>query len=148
MVGGAESWKLRNNDDSTALCADPPSELQTNDRFSLSECGMRREYRCPLFLWDRVLLQVVGGGCDARALLFEGSYFYDFVLISDILHRLGVGRNLRKEMQQNIIKHETNSNHWKLALGGFRGPLGHKSVSGAQQSSTRKQKMICQKRKR
>ena len=50
---------------------------------------MRREYRCPLFLCRGVLLQlltfwrmqVVGGGCDASALLFEGAHFCYFVVL-------------------------------------------------------------------
>ena len=77
---------------------------------------MRREYRRPLFLCFGVLLQLfalwrmqfVGGGCDARTLLFEGTHFCCF--FSDILsflQQIKVGRNLQSELHQNIITNLT-----------------------------------------
>ena len=73
----------------------------------LSECAMRREYRRPIFLWVGVLLQllalwmmqVMGGGCDASASFLKGRVFG-----LNSLQKLRVGRNLRDELQQNIIK--------------------------------------------
>ena len=57
-----------------------------------SECAMRREYRCPLFLYLCVLLQllafwwmqVMGGGFAANAPLFAGAVillFYSCFLL-------------------------------------------------------------------
>ena len=51
----------------------------------------------------------MGGGCDARALLFDGVvillyiYIYMFSVILNSSQQNGIGRNLRDKLLQNII---------------------------------------------